>query len=377
MIVAAILVAGALGYALARWTEDSTPSLVPSQGTSQPTVSQSLEIDDTALATMGIVVDTARTGDLGAEILAPAVVRGAANSQAVVTTRVAGTLTRIERRLGDSVEAGAVLARLQSGEIARITAELAAAEARANAAASALKREQGLFEQRITPRQDLEAAQATATAAAAEATRARAAVAAAHITEDGRSMSVVSPIAGRITAAPARLGAFVAPETELFRVADPRFVVVEASVSAQDAGQIRSGDAARVITTQGVALTAAVDSITPNVDEQTRSATVVLSLGAKQQALVPGEVATVRIMTKRGESKGIVLADEAVQMLDGRTVVFVRTDKGFRLQPVSVASRGAGEVLIVSGIEAGEKVATRNAFLLKAEFNKNTGGDEE
>ncbi|MEO6184865.1 MAG: efflux RND transporter periplasmic adaptor subunit [Steroidobacteraceae bacterium] len=375
-IVAGLLLAGAIGFALARWTGNAASIAAP-EAAPKVAGEQSLEVDAAALATMGIVVGTASSGDLGAEIQAPGLVRGAANSQASVTTHVAGTLTRIEKRLGDSVQAGTVLARLQSSDAARIAAEQSASEAKASAAASALKREQSLFEQKVTPRQDLEMAQAASTAAEADAARARAVAAAAHVTTDGLSMAVVSPITGRITAAPARLGAFVAPETELFQVADPRYVVIEASVSAQDAGQIRSGDAARVTTSQGAALTASVESVTPNVDEHTRSATVVLSLAPKQRALLPGEVATVRIMTKRGESKGIVLDEEAVQMMEGRAVVFVRTEKGFRLQPVTVGSRAGGEVLIASGIEAGAQVATRNAFLLKAEFNKNAGEDEE
>lgn len=376
-VILGLLVAGGIGFALARWTGGAAPTAALGNVPAASSAAPSIEVDPAALTTMGIIVDTASAGDLGAEIQAPATVRGAANSQAIVTTHVAGTITRIEKRLGDSVAAGAVLARLQSSQAAQVAAEQAAAEARASAAAAALKREQSLFEQRVTPRQDLEMAQAASIAADAEAARARTAAAAAHVTADGRSMAVVSPIAGRITAAPAQLGAFVAPETELFRVSDPRFVVVEASVSAQDAGQIRAGDSARVTTSNGSALTAKVDSITPSVDEQTRSATVLLSLDARQRSLVPGEVATVRIMTRRGETKGIVLAEEAVQMLEGRTVVFVQTEKGFRVQPVTVGSRGGGEVLIVSGLDAGQKVATRNAFLLKAELNKNAGEDEE
>lgn len=376
-LIVGLLVAGGIGFGLARLTGGSAQPPAPAESAPASNAAPSIEIEPTALTTMGIVVDTASAGDLGAEIQAPAIVREAANSQAIVTTHVAGTLTRIEKRLGDSVTAGAVLARLQSSQAAQIAAEQAAAEARASAAAAALKREQSLFEQRVTPRQDLELAQAAAVAAEAEAARARTAAAAAHVTADGQSMAVVSPIAGRITAAPAQLGAFVDPETELFRVSDPRFVVVEASVSAQDAGQIRSGDAARVTTSQGSALIAKVESITPSVDEQTRSATVLLSLDGRQRSLVPGEVATVRIMTRRGETKGVVLAEEAVQMLEGRTVVFVQTDKGFRVQPVTVSSRGGGEVLVVAGLDVGQKVATRNAFLLKAELNKNAGEDEE
>lgn len=69
---------------------------------------------------------------------------------------------------------------------------------------------------------DLEQAQAEAASAAAEARRASMAAGAANITRDGNGVIVASPIAGRVTSENVSLGAFVQPETELFRVADPR-----------------------------------------------------------------------------------------------------------------------------------------------------------
>ena len=65
-----------------------------------------------------------------------------------------------------------------------------------------------------------------------------------------------------------------------------------------------------------------------------------------------------------------------MQNLDGRDVLFVRTPQGFRPQPVLVGIRSGGSAQILSGARAGEQVATRNAFLLKAEMNKGAGDDE-
>jgi cobalt-zinc-cadmium efflux system membrane fusion protein len=50
------------------------------------------------------------------------------------------------------------------------------------------------------------------------------------VSGDGRSVAVVSPVSGRVTNAGANLGQFVAAETELFRVADPRRLQIMASV---------------------------------------------------------------------------------------------------------------------------------------------------
>jgi cobalt-zinc-cadmium efflux system membrane fusion protein len=283
---------------------------------------------------------------------------------------------RLDKRLGDAVAAGEVLALVESREATAMTAERATAESRVELARSVVRREQSLYDQKVTPRQGLEAAQADLAAAEAEAARARTTAQAAGLTADGRALALKSPIAGRITAAKAQLGAYVEPDAELFRVADPRFVLIEASVRADDARRISPGDRAKVATAVGVDLAATVVSVTPTLDEQTRSATVTLSLEAGQPAPAPGEFVQARIATRAGTATAFVVPDDAVQSIGGRNVVFVRSDQEFRAVTVTVATRSGGRASIVSGLHAGDVIATRNAFLLKAELGKGAEEDD-
>src|SRR3546814_2520165 len=98
-----------------------------------------------------------------------------------------------------------------------IAADKAAAEARAVLAQRNLARERQLYEQKVSARVDYEQAQAEAGGAAAEARRAQVAARAANVTGDGSGAIVASPVSGRVTAENVSLGAFVQPETELFR----------------------------------------------------------------------------------------------------------------------------------------------------------------
>ncbi|WP_447514073.1 HlyD family efflux transporter periplasmic adaptor subunit, partial [Clostridioides difficile] len=67
---------------------------------------------------------------------------------------------------------------------------------------------------------------------------------AANVTSDGRGVVVASPIAGRVTSENVSLGAFVQPETELFRVADSSQIQIEAAVGPADAQRLAPGDRA-------------------------------------------------------------------------------------------------------------------------------------
>src|SRR3546814_12882457 len=82
----------------------------------------------------------------------------------------------------------------------------------------------------------------------------------------------------------------------------------------------------------------------------------------------------VRLLPSRGEaSNAIVIPDEALQTLEGRDVVLVRTKQGFRARNVTIGQRSAGRVEISSGLQPGDMIATKNEFLLKAELGKGAG----
>jgi cobalt-zinc-cadmium efflux system membrane fusion protein len=321
-------------------------------------------------------LETIAAGDLTAEVLSPGRVAATPKGQAMVTANVAGKIIRLNKQLGEAVKAGEALATVESRDAAAIAADRAVANAKLDQARKAAAREQQLFDQRVSPRQDLEAAQAALAVAEAEARRANNASSAAKVSSDGRSVLVVSPIAGRITSQSAELGAFVQPETQLFAVADPKQVQIEAAVTAADAARISAGDSASVRSGSGSSVPATVRSVTPTLDAATRSATVVLTLSQPLENAAPGEAVQVRISPKGAEGNAFLIPEEAIQRVDGRDVVFVHTDKGFTVLPVVVSARSGGRASIASGLTAAQVIATRNAFLLKAQLGAAAGEDE-
>lgn len=331
-------------------------------------------IDMTAerVAADGIQVVSPVHGGFDAAIPVQAAVVATPNGAAILAARADGAIVRLDKRLGDPVAAGEVIATIESRDAAAISAEHSAAAARAIAARQALARERQLFDARITARQDLEAAQAEAAIAEAELRRASSASAAAGVGRNGRTLAVTSPISGRITAASATLGAYVTVGAELFRVADPARVEVQAALPAADAPRVKPGDPAQIETTDGP-VSAVVRSVTPSLDTESRSATAVLSLAAPTRMLAPGQALRARIMPRGGSpalSGGFAAPEEAVQSLDGVDVVFIRTRDGFQPRQVRLGRRAGGQAEILAGVHPGERIASKGAFLLKAELGK-------
>lgn len=366
-----LVAAAALGFGAARLTQSSTPAPAPTEAAAPAKPSNTVAMTQQALSASQITVAPAASGELDAAILASATVEATPDAEAVLTARAPGTVSRIMVRIGDPVRAGQTLALVESRDASQIAADRSAASARVTLAARQLERERGLLAQGVTPRADYESAQANLAVAQADARRASAAAGAARVSGDARSVAVVSPVSGRVTNAGANLGQFVAAETELFRVADPSRLQITASVPPADAGRVREGDRVELTTTDGRTIEGRVRSATGVVDPQSRTATVVVTPTAGGSTLAPGQLVQARILASGGAAKsGVMVPQDAVQTLGSDSVVFVRTGQGFRAQPVQIGSRSGGMVAITGGLAAGTQIATTNAFLLKAEIEK-------
>lgn len=371
------LIAAVGGYGIGQWSgEQATPLRPEAPKKEKPgeAPADSVAMAENAIRQAGIAVETIKEGGLGAEIMAQATVSHPPSGEAIVTARAGGAVTRVFKRLGDPVRVGETLAIVESRDAAQIAADRSVANARVVQAQKALAREQYLYKERVSAKVELEQAQAAAATAMAEARRAQVAAGAANVTRDGRGVIVASPISGKVTAEAVTLGAFVQPETELYRVADPSKIQVEAAIAPADAQRVSPGDRAIVELPDGRTVDASVRAVTPTLSGATRSATAVLNVPA---GLQPGLAVRVRLMPAPGNvSKAIVVPEDAVQSLEGRDVIFVRTPQGFRAATVRLGQRSAGRVEILSGLQAGQSVATRNAFLLKAELGKGAGEEE-
>lgn len=371
------LVAALGGVMIGKSMAPDAPAAAPAAPEAkQAAASDAVTMSAEQIAASGIAIETVGSGSILTEILAPATVTAPPEGQALVTARADGAIVRINKRVGDPVGAGETIALLESRQAASFMAERNSAAAKAIAARAAASREQRLFSAKVTARQDLEAAIAGARTAEAELQRAEAAVRTAGVVGNGRYLAVRSPIGGRMTKVDTQLGAYVLAGAELFNVANPRLIQINAAVPAPQAQSLQPGDPAKIELPLGGIADAIVRSISPSADPQTRSVAVVLQLTGTPGGLRQGQAVRARITPRNSKMTGMILPEEAVQQVEGRDVVFVRTPNGFRAQSVSVGERSGGRVEILSGIQAGQQIATTNVFPLKAELAKGAGEGE-
>ena len=372
-IAAVAVVSGGTGYLLAG--DDSTPdTMVATEAAPEaPTGPDRVAMTADRIKAAEIALVEVGGGAFGSEIVAQGAIESPPSGMAVLTAGAEGRITRITKQIGDAVGRGETIARIESRDAANLSGDLSTARARAAQARAEYDREKRLYDAKVTAQADLQAARADYQAASARVQAASGAASAAGAT--GNYVLVRSPIAGSITAAPAELGNYVSPQTELFRIANPAQVQAEVSVPVADGRRVERG-ARAVIEAGGEEVPARVRSVTPSANAESRTLTVVLTPTAGRSVLTPGDYIRARIATSGGGSGGLSVPSEAVQSVGGRNVVFVRTKDGFVPRAVDLGQRTGATAQILSGVKPGETIAGKNAFLLKAELEKGSGEEE-
>ncbi len=308
----------------------------------------------------------------------PATIDGDPQATQVVSAAIAGRVVALNRNLGESVSRGQTIAVIESREAAQLKGEVEAARARLALANSNLAREQRLFSQRVSPEQDLIAARTAATEARIALTQAQSQVSAAGGGGGGLNrLGIVAPLSGQVIARPVVLGQTVAADAELFRVANLSKVSLSLSLKAEDAGRIRPG-ATVTVTASGRSATARITFVSPALDAQTRLVPAIASLDNDDGVWRVGEAVTASVqLAGNGGSATVRAPLTAVQTVDGKTVVFVRTTTGFKATPVELGDPAGDAVLLRSGLSGRERIATTGSFTLKAELGKSEASHED
>lgn len=330
-----------------------------------------IELTPQQIRAAGIeLVRAVRSG--GGALTLPATIEGDPQGMQVVSATIGGRVVSLTRNLGQSVGRGQTLAVIESREAASLNAEIEAARARLGLAESNLRREQRLFNERVSPEQDLIAARTAATEARIALRLAQQQVAAAGGQGGALNrVSIASPLSGQVVARSVTLGQTVAADAELFRVADLSRVAVTLALSPADAGRVRPGSDIEVVAGERRSV-ARVDFVSPILDEATRLVTVIAVIDNRLGQWRVGEPVTASIRLAGGDAGAgsVLVPQSAVQTVEGRQMVFVRTEHGFRATPVTLGAPSGDNVAVTSGLRGDEQLAGANSFTLKAELGK-------
>jgi cobalt-zinc-cadmium efflux system membrane fusion protein len=308
-----------------------------------------------------------------------------------------GRIVAVHVQLGDRVQRGDALVTLQGAEASAARADYAKAvaerESRRAAAAyahAASERAQRLLVAKAIARQEVERAQAddelarsALAQAVAEVDRARAWLSQMGVDSVSGEMVLRAPMAGVVLSRDGVPGSVVEAGTLLLTVSDPGTLWLEVAVPGRGVGVPRPGARVRfgVPAFSTDTFEARVRGVGGAVDSATRTVPVRALVRNAAWRLRAGMFATVWLESGVARD-GVVVPDSALQLVDGKPVVFVAQADGrggarFERRAVAVGARAGGRVQIARGVAPGELVVVAGAFAVKSEFARSSivGGE--
>lgn len=339
-----------------------------------------INLNAAQIAAAGITVSEAASGKLSREVSVPGKIVAAADRMAQIVPKVGGTVTEARKNLGDSVEKGEVIALIESREMAETVADYLAARRAEELARTTFNREKGLWDKKITAEQDYLNARNVHQEAKIKLDLAHQKLQAlghdgqAAENANARFHEVKSPITGRVIGRELTLGEYVDSTHAAYTVADLGVLWVETAIAPADLPFVREGQAVTIIGGNGKAQGKLI-FVSPVVDPETRSAKAIVELDNAQGQWRPGEFANAAIATS-AQDIDVILPKEAVQAIEGKSVVFVRNATGFGKRDVVLGREDSRNVEVTSGLSRGEPVAVSGTFTLKAELGKSEAGHE-
>ena len=332
-----------------------------------------LTLSDEQIAVVGIELATAAPRTLGRSLSLPGEIRFDEDRTAHLVPRAAGVVESVAVVLGQQVKAGELLAVIASPQISEQRSELAASQRRLELARSTFTREKDLWQEGISAEQDyLQARQALQEAeiAATNARQKVSALSGSVVLAGGNRYELRAPFAGQVVEKHLVPGEVVSESSAAFTLSDLSRVWATFGVPPRDLAKLRVGMPVTVLASElGEQASGTVSHVGSLLGEQTRTATVRVTLDNPRGAWRPGLFVAVRVPTERF-ADALAVPEAALQTLEEQPTVFVRTAEGFSAQAVTLGVSAEGFVEIKAGLQAGQQVAAQGSFILKSELGK-------
>lgn len=274
-----------------------------------------------------------------------------------------GIVARIAVESGSAVKAGDLLLELDASVE---TAQLNAAQARAELAAINLERSRELWARSAVAKSEFDAAEATAKQTVADVTALRAQIA---------RKQVRAPFDGRVGIRLVNEGQYVARGRALLPLQQLDPIYVNFTIPQRQLNALAMGQKVDVVVDafEGHPFPATITAINSEVDATTRSISVQATLANPQERLRAGMFARVEVQLPDAETQVVVPATAVSYASFGNSVFIVEQLKdaagqsylGVRQQFVKLGAARGDLIVITEGVKPGEQVVTAGVFKLR------------
>lgn len=311
-----------------------------------------------------------------------------AQSQADVSSFLSGTVTNISVNLGDYVKKGQTIATIDSPEYIQLREEYAISKNTLDYLELEYKRQETLREQNVNSAKTY---QKTKSDLSIERTRFQSLSNRLSLINSGtgsKSIRIVSPISGNISAIPIKIGSSVIAGQSLFSIVDNSKLHLDLMVYEKDLPFVKVGQKVSFSFTNinKSEVTATIFSISKSFEPGTKTVLVHANIDKTEETLIPGLY--VNALVHIGEKTVEALPNESIIKADGREFIFVLEDiqeekegKTYHFQRIEIKSGvselGYTQVTLLQDPPKDSQIVTSGAYYIQSHLAKTDGGAPE
>lgn len=295
----------------------------------------------------------------------------------MVSMPVVGVVQAVLVAPMQAVRAGQPVARIMSPELAQWQREWLLAETQARLAQSKAQRDEQLFADGIVSEHRRNESKAQYEMAALTAREHRQALRLAGVSEAALAkaaagspealsplLTLVAPVAGTVLEQLAAPGQRLEAGSPVARIARGGRLVIELQASAQQAQLLHVGD---TLTVDGCQAPARLTALSPQLSSATQGVQLRAELTRREDCLRINQFVQLRWQGGAARDGTTVFSVPAAAVVQqgGKQYVFVRQPQGFLATPVTTGAGSGSELLVTSGLKAGDEVAVQGVAAIK------------
>lgn len=275
-----------------------------------------------------------------------------------VAAQTAGTVSAVYYDVDDRVEPGAILLQISDSEQ---QARLEQAQAAARAAQATLKdaeqsfiRIQGIYKKQLASQSQYDQSKNHLDASKASYGQAMAALKEAE--KQVSYTKVIAPYGGVVTERHIELGEVVAPGSPLMSGIDLEHLRVNVNLPQRFAAGVRQHQLAEILLPDNQVIPAKNLTVFPYADAQTHNFKVRIELPKSQAGLYPGMM--VKVSVPVASEQSLMIPQQALIIRSELRAVYLLNEQGEpKLRQVRTGASAAGKIEILSGLQAGDRIA--------------------
>jgi membrane fusion protein (multidrug efflux system) len=277
-----------------------------------------------------------------------------ANEQVQVRGQVSGLVRSINFQEGSDVRKGQVLVKIDDSEL---RAQLAQAQTRQALAEENERRARLLLEKEAISREEYDVASAELKTAKAQIQLVQAQLA---------KTSITAPFAGKVGLRSISEGSYLSPDMVITNLMNVNPVKLTFAVPEKYAGQVKENTEINfTVAGSAKAYTATVYAIEPGIEASTRTLQLRARADNTDGALRPGSFANIKLpLTVIPDA--LLIPTQAVVPVQNGKKVFIAQNGIAKEVMIETSTRTEKDLLVTSGLSAGDTVLTTGVMTLKA-----------